>query len=255
MRSVAKEVKKALNENEEQYYIWYSNWEDGITHDMTEDEIYSYQFGWCETGPFSTMSQAENQLKAIINKEIMQYFYEFEDEFLGYWWDANDDSDNYTETDKIEYLQRYLDYKSSTNVTFGENVPGFNTCEWEIITKEEKDRRDNLPNNTGSLDNNDNDDKYYIIELEKDGYDKNDPGMSHSAHYGPYNSLDEANNNVKTIKKRVMDIITQQYIDDGEKPDMNYIRNMYFYKVVSEEKLKKMIGYLYNSIEEIRKSA
>ena len=136
MRDVAKTIKRHLNENEYEYYVWYANHEDGQTHDMSYDGILSYQFGWKVGGPFS-LNQAKQFLLKTVDKELLGYWYEVKN----YWFNDYKPTDQ----DKIDFIKNRGNYEvrnNGMNIIFSDLHDNFNTMEWLILTKDEIDQRE-----------------------------------------------------------------------------------------------------------------
>lgn len=146
MKDVAKTVKKHLNENVNEYYIWYANLEDGETHDMTYEEIMSYRLGWKVAGPYD-LNTAKREIINIAEKSLLDEFWIIEDEVY----------DELTDQEKIDYVKNSGNFYISPDgkyISFGElnDNSDYNTMEWMILTKEEIEEREEEFNN--------NDDEY-----------------------------------------------------------------------------------------------
>lgn len=144
MRDVAKTIKRHLNENVNEYYIWYANQEDGETHDMTYEEINSYRLGWQVAGPYD-LNTAKREIINIAESSLLDIFWEIEDEIYD-----EDEETELTDEEKIECVKNSGNFYISTDgkyISFGELNSDFNTMEWMILTKEEIEEREEEFNN------------------------------------------------------------------------------------------------------------
>lgn len=140
IRNVSREVKKALNESEERiYYVWYCNYEDVDTSDMTDEDINTYQCGWkCDGGPY-TLEEAKIKMIEEVKYSLEDaWWFLVEDQ----WYQENEHEPSLDE--KFEYLTSYGKfeiYNDGKNAVFQlDNYS--NTVEWMILTQEEMDARD-----------------------------------------------------------------------------------------------------------------
>ena len=118
------------------YYIWYSNWEDGETHDMSDEEIEGYQHGWCvDDIAYPSKKDAWMQCKQIAKHEI-----------LALWWevkaDYNDDYDNWngnepSDEEKLNYVKQYTTINNKLLIINYSLGDGYNTMEWKVIDENE----------------------------------------------------------------------------------------------------------------------
>ena len=157
MSDVAKTIKRHLNENVNEYYIWYANQEDGKTHDMTYEEINSYRLGWQVAGPYD-LNTAKREIINIAEKSLLNEFWIIENEV----YDEYEETE-LTDKEKINYVKNSGNFYISRDgkyISFGElnDDSDYNTMEWMILTKEEIEEREEEFNN--EEDDDEYDDEY-----------------------------------------------------------------------------------------------
>ena len=138
------------------YYIWYSNWEDGETHDMSDEEIEGYQHGWCvDDIAYPSKKDAWMQCKQIAKHEILDLWWEVKADY-------NDDYDNWNgnepfDEEKLNYVKQYTTINNKLLIINYSLGDGYNTMEWKVIDENEYN---SLVNSTYE---NDEDDLYESI--------------------------------------------------------------------------------------------
>lgn len=132
MRSVSREVKRALNEAvAKEYYVWYTNLIDNDRSDMSSIEVAEFQNGRVYSGPYNSFSEAYDGMKEDVkNFLIKNYWWEFEGDFEDDFIEGQDIDDDFKFNYIINNCDKYTETKKNIIFRLWKKS---NKQKWEIL--------------------------------------------------------------------------------------------------------------------------